>query len=267
MRSLADVRGVICDMDGVLWQGASMLPGVHAALSLLRGRGVPFVLATNNATITFEDIRRRLAAADVTIQPDDVYTSAQAAAAYLRDRYPAGSAVYAIGEAGLRMALASAGFHLTTGADGVVAVVAGLDRALTWDRLTEAAVAIRHGAAFIGTNADATLPSERGLVPGAGALLAALETATGCTPTLIGKPEPHLFLHSLARLKTRPEETLVLGDRLETDILGGQRAGMWTGLLLTGVTDRRQLAESSIRPDWVFEDLDDFRRALGGEAD
>lgn len=267
MRALTEVHGVICDMDGVLWQGARLLPGVHAALSLLRERGIPFVLATNNATITFEDIRRRLAEADVAIQPADVYTSAMAAAAYLGDRYPAGSIIYAIGEASLKSALSASGFHLADRADGVVAVVAGLDRALTWDRLTEAAVAIRHGAAFIGTNADATLPSERGLVPGAGALLAALEAGTGCPPTLIGKPEPHLFLHSLARLKTRPEETLVLGDRLETDILGGQRAGMLTGLLLTGVTDRRQLAESSIQPDWVFEDLDDFRRALGGEAD
>jgi 4-nitrophenyl phosphatase len=266
MRALSDVRGVISDMDGVLWRGTTPLPGVRAALGLLRERGVPFVLATNNATATFDDIRQRLTLADVAIGPAEVYTSAEAAAEYVGQHFPVGSNVLPIGEAGLREALTQAGMRLSERADGVVAVVAGLDRSVTWDRITEAAMAIRNGAAFIGTNADATFPSERGLVPGAGALLAALQTATSCAPTVIGKPEPHLFLMSLARLETPAEDTLVLGDRLETDILGGQRAGMLTGLLLTGVTDRRQLADSPIKPDWVFEDLNHFCRAFRGEA-
>ncbi|MCJ7676290.1 MAG: HAD hydrolase-like protein, partial [Anaerolineales bacterium] len=137
-------------------------------------------------------------------------------------------------------------------------------RHVTWDKLTEAALAIRAGAMFLATNLDPTFPSERGLVPGAGALIAVLETATGCHPVVIGKPEPYLYLQALEFLQTPAAATLVLGDRIETDIVGGQRAGMPTGLLLTGVTTRELLAASPHQPDWVFEDLRAAARALYG---
>ncbi len=256
---------MVIDLDGVLWRGETLLPGVADFFSLLRERRIPFVLATNNATATLATVQAKLGAAGVEVSDKEVFTSAQAAAALLRKHFPQGGPVYAIGEAGLRAALTQAGFDLVDAADSAQAVVVGLDRQATWPQFTEAALAIQAGALFIGTNADATFPSERGLVPGAGALLAVLQTATGRAPTVIGKPEPHLFLQALDRLATRPEQTLVLGDRLETDILGGQRAGMATALVLTGVTRRADLTDASLKPDWVFDDLAQVCAALSGQ--
>jgi 4-nitrophenyl phosphatase len=268
MSNLNQIRAVISDMDGVLWRGGTLLPGVAEFFGGLRQRHIPFVLATNNATATFADVDRRLSGLGLGLRQEEVLTSAKAAASFLRHRLPAGSAVLAVGETGLTTALSQAGFRLVDDAASAVAVVAGLDRQVTWDKLTEASLAIRAGAMFLATNLDPTFPSERGLVPGAGALIALLETATGCQPTVIGKPEPHLFLEALEFLKRPAVETLVLGDRIETDIVGGQRAGMPTALVLTGVTTGELLAASPHQPDWVFEDLRAVARALdvGSEA-
>jgi 4-nitrophenyl phosphatase len=141
-----------------------------------------------------------------------------------------------------------------------------MDRQMKWEHLAEAALAIQEGALFLGTNPDVTFPVERGLVPGNGALLAALEAATGVKALIIGKPEPHLYLQAIAYLQTEPKRSLAVGDRLETDILGGQRVGMMTALILTGVTQRPELASSSIQPDYVFDDLPHLRRALMGNS-
>jgi 4-nitrophenyl phosphatase len=264
MPHLNQIHGLVLDMDGVLWRGETLLPGIREFFGSVRARQLPFVLATNNATVTFKMVSNRLSTAAVDIVEREVFTSAEAAAGYLRQRLSAGSSVLPVGEAGLHAALSAAGYCLVETASGAQAVVAGLDRQVTWDLLTEAALAIRAGALFVGTNSDATLPTERGLEPGAGALLAVLQTATGEAPVIIGKPEPHLFLQALDRLGTAPQSTLVVGDRLETDILGGQRAGTRTGLVLTGVTGRSELEKSSIQPDYVFEDLPHLERALGG---
>ncbi len=146
--------------------------------------------------------------------------------------------------------------------EGSRAVVVGLDRSLTWLKLTEASNAILRGALFIGTNADPALPLEDGIGVGTGALLAALQTTTGIDPIVVGKPERYLFEHALSLLQTAPEETLVLGDRLMTDIQGGLRLGLGTGLLLTGVTRREDLANTAFQPDWIFENLTELCRAL-----
>jgi 4-nitrophenyl phosphatase len=262
MNDLHSLRAVISDMDGVLWRGDAPLPGVAEFFGGLRRRGIPFVLATNNATATFAEVSRRLSALGLPLSQQEVLTSARAAASFLRHQLPPGASVLAVGEAGLTSALSHAGFHLIGHAEQAAAVVAGLDRFVTWAKLTEAALAIRGGALFVATNMDPTFPSERGLVPGAGALIAVLETACGCHPIVIGKPEPHLFLEALEYLHAPPEATLVLGDRIETDIVGGQRAGMPTALLMTGVTTPQILAGSPIRPDWVFEDLHAAAAAL-----
>jgi 4-nitrophenyl phosphatase len=264
MTDLHAIRAVISDMDGVLWRGETLLPGVGEFFGALRRRRIPFVLATNNATATFPEIARRLEAVGLALRKEETLTSANAAASFLRHQLPAGASVLAVGEDGLTTALTQAGFHLVKHAAGAQAVVAALDRQVTWQKLTEAALAIRAGAMFVATNLDPTFPSERGLEPGAGALIAVLETATGCHPLLIGKPEPLLFLEALETLQSPAEATLVLGDRIETDILGGQRAGMPTGLVLTGVTTREILSTSPHQPDWVFEDLPALHRAMLG---
>jgi 4-nitrophenyl phosphatase len=264
MNDLHSVRAVISDMDGVLWRGEAPLPGVAEFFGGLRRRGLPFVLATNNATATFAEVSRRLSDLGLRVSQEEVLTSARAAASFLRHQLPRGESVLAIGEAGLTSALAHAGFRLVDNAKEAAAVVAGLDRSVTWNKLTEAALAIRGGAMFIATNMDPTFPSERGLVPGAGALIAVLETACSCHPIVIGKPEPHLFLEALEVLRAPAEATLVLGDRIETDIVGGQRAGMPTALLMTGVTSPEILSASKVRPDWVFADLHAAAAALLG---
>ena len=264
MTDLHAIRAVISDMDGVLWRGETLLPGVAEFFGGLRRRQIPFVLATNNATATFPEIARRLKSVGLDLRKEETLTSANAAASFLRHQLPAGASVLAVGEDGLTTALTRAGFHLVKHAAGAQAVVAGLDRHVTWQKLTEAALAIRAGAMFVATNLDATFPSERGLVPGAGALIAVLETATGCHPLLIGKPEPLLFLEAVEILQSPAQATLVIGDRIETDILGGQRAGMPTALVLTGVTTREILAASSYQPDWVFDNLPALHRAMLG---
>lgn len=255
--------GWILDLDGVLWRGESPLPGAAEFLDRLRGRGARLVLATNNATASPASVVRRLRRFGARAQTGEVLTSALAAAAYLEASLPSQSPVFAIGEAPLRAALAQKGFRLVDRADGAQAVVVGLDRRVNWRKLSEATLALRSGALFVGTNPDPTFPNERGLVPGNGALLAALRAASGRDPTIVGKPESHLFRSALAMLGTTPRETVVVGDRLDTDILGGQRAGLRTALVLTGVTRREALTASSATPDWVFDGLPDLMHELG----
>jgi len=262
MTKLTDLRGWVIDMDGVLWRGETPLPGLERFFDLLRRRKFGFILATNNARQTAERVQSKLATFGVSIEPQEVLTSAAGTATLLLSRLPPGSSVYAIGEEGLMEALEAAEFRVLASAEGAQAVVVGIDSELTWDKLAEAAYAIEQGALFIGTNPDVSFPTERGEAPGNGATLAALTATTGQQPIVFGKPEPHLFNEALARLGTLPEQTVALGDRLETDILGGTRAGLRTILVLTGVTSRAELEAAELKPDWVFEDLLELGRAL-----
>ena len=265
MSELNLIQAMIIDLDGVLWLGDTPLPGVVDLFNLLHRKPIEYILATNNATADPKSVSNRLDMLGVIVEPNRILTSSQASARFLQQQLPQGSLVYTIGELPLRTALTQAGFILTDAADGAQAVVVGLDRQLSWNTITEATLAIHAGAMFIGTNPDVSFPMERGQAPGVGAILAALKAATGVQPTIVGKPEPHLFLQALNRLDTEPERTLAIGDRLETDILGGQLSGMLTCLVLTGVTKRQDLLDSPIQPDYVFEDLPELCRALVGE--
>lgn len=268
MPDFEKTEGLIIDLDGVLWRGSTPLPGVQPFFALLRRRKLPFVLATNNATALPEAIQARLAALEVVVTLEEILTAALAAAEWLKSALPPEARLLPIGEAGLIQALENAGFSLAGDARlPVDAVVVGMDRQFNAAKLAEATYAIRSGAQFIGTNPDRTFPTERGLAPGAGAILAALSAATDVSPTIIGKPEAHLYLLAQQRLQTSSAHTTAIGDRLETDILGAQRAGIKSALVLSGVTDRQLLAASSIQPDWVFTDLVSLTQALQGAAD
>jgi 4-nitrophenyl phosphatase len=161
--------------------------------------------------------------------------------------------VFVVGENGLQTALRETGFHLVE--DKAEYVVVGMHFSVCYELLRDATLQIRAGARFIGTNPDRTFPSELGIVPGAGSLLAFLEAATGVKPTVVGKPETAMMEQGLERMKATTDTTAVLGDRLETDILAGQRSGLSTLLVLSGVTDQAMLAETSIQPDAVFRDV------------
>jgi 4-nitrophenyl phosphatase len=240
-------------MDGVLWRGDEPMPGLREFFAFLRRRHIGFVLATNNSSRLPEQYVAKLARFGVEVAPEFVLTSAQATAAYLAGFAPPGTRVYAIGEEGVRQALEQRDFVLTD--EGAAYVVVGWDRRLTWSKLATAALLIQAGAGFIGTNPDTSYPTERGPVPGNGAQLAALETATGIVPVVVGKPEPRMYEEALLRMGARPEATAVIGDRLDTDIAGGVRAGLTTVLVLSGITTEADLAASSIKPDLVCADL------------
>ena len=255
-----DLKGLILDMDGVLWRGDEPMPGLIPFFRLLRQRGIAFVLATNNSSQTVGQYVKKLAGLGVEASENQIITSAVAAADYVATIAEPGARVYAIGELGLRYALEARGFRLT--ADDAGYVVAGLDRSFHYSKIAKAMTLLMDGARFIGTNPDLTLPTPDGPRPGAGAVLAAISAASGITPTIIGKPEPPMFQQALTRLDTDPIRTAMVGDRLDTDILGGINAGIKTILLLSGVTDQDDLLHSPYQPTWVFENISELADAL-----
>jgi 4-nitrophenyl phosphatase len=246
-------------MDGVLYRGSERIPGTAAFLTFLRERDISFVLATNNSTRTREQYVEKLKKMEVMVKPEEILTSAHATAHYLADVAPRGSRVFVIGQDGLREALRTSGFELVE--EEAEYVVVGMDFRISYERLAEATLLLRGGAQFVATNPDRTFPSERGIVPGTGALLAFLEAATDKRPTVIGKPGTAMVEQALASMDADAETTVMLGDRLETDILAGERAGLATLLVLTGVTEEVMLDTAEIQPDLVFTDIGRVHRA------
>jgi len=265
MKKLHSIQGVILDLDGVIWRGEQLMVGVHSFLDVLHNHSLPYIFASNNPTKTPYDLCQKAHRLGFEIREDQIITSAQAAVNLLCQRFQEGTQIYIIGEVGIREAIVAAQFQITPSADHAQAVVVSLDRELSWDKMAEAAYAIENSAIFIGTNSDPSFPTERGFAPGNGAILNALEVTTGVAPIVVGKPEPFLFLNALDFLGTKPEHTLVIGDRLTTDIQGGINARMMTALILTGVTSREDFAKSTIHPDFVYDTLDDLTNALQQE--
>lgn len=256
--ALRDIHALVIDMDGVLWRGDNPLPGLVGFFELLRERPIAFRLATNNASKSPGQFVDKFASLGVKVAPDDILTSAGVTAQHIAAVAP-GASVYAIGD-GTRQAVLNHGLHLSNG-ERADFVAVGWDPKLTYKELSEATLLIRAGAKFIGTNPDRTLPSERGLLPGNGAILACLQAATDVEPFIIGKPERAMFDAALAAMGADVAHTAMLGDRLETDILGGQNAGLRTIFVLTGASDEAELAASLVKPDWVFKDIQELTRA------
>jgi 4-nitrophenyl phosphatase len=240
-------------MDGVLWQGPQPIGDLPSIFQRIQQRGWKVVLATNNATRTPGQYVDRLAEFGVHLETWQIINSAHAVTSYLCRQYPDGGTVYVIGEAGITEALAEKGF--TTGEKNVIAVVVGMDRQLNYEKLSRASLLIRSGVPFIGTNPDRTFPVPEGLIPGAGAILAALETATSVSPLIMGKPLPAMYQLALERLGTSPADTLVVGDRLETDIAGAQAIGCRTAVVLSGVSKEADVLAWQPRPDIIARDL------------
>lgn len=222
------------DLDGTVYHGPQPIPGAAAAIRQLREQGAPVRFVTNNASKAPGDVADHLRELDIDAAPDEVSTSAQAAARLLGERLPAGAAVLVVGTAALEAEVAAAGLRPVRKAqDDVAAVVQGHNPATGWADLAEACLAIRAGALWVACNVDTTLPTERGLLPGNGSMVAALRAATGGTPEVAGKPEAPLFVTAAASADaSRP---LTIGDRLDTDIAGAVTAGMDSLCVLTGV--------------------------------
>jgi 4-nitrophenyl phosphatase len=250
------LNALILDMDGVLWREDEPIGDLPAIFQRIEQRGLQVTLATNNATKTVEQYLQKLSGFGVVLQPAQIINSPQAVAQYLRQRYPSGGGVYVLGEDGLHQAIQESGFHHSQ--RDVLAVVAGMDRALTYEKLARATLLIRSGAQFIGSNPDRTYPTPEGLVPGAGAILAAIEAATDQQPLILGKPAPEMYRIAMQRMNVSPENTLVVGDRLGTDIAGAQQLGCRTGLVLSGVTTLEAALEWEPAPDYIAKDLADL---------
>lgn len=253
MSGLRDIRSLVIDADGVLWHGRQALPGVRAFFDFLDARGIRYIVASNNSARPASDLTERAAELGAHIDESQVLTSADATALYLPRILPPGGRVLLVGGEAIRQALTRAGYQLVDKDAG--AVVVGLDLNLTYDKLKRATLAIRRGAAFVGTNADKTFPATEGLTPGAGSILAALQAATDVEPVVIGKPARAMFDLAVEKMQGDRATTAMLGDRLDTDIEGAHNAGLKSMLVLTGVTSPDALARSTIRPDWVFQDL------------
>lgn len=265
---LRSAKAFIFDMDGVLYRGLSALPGVNELLGAITGRGASFVLATNNSMASPEEYTERLAGMGINVTADKIQTSGTATRDYLLEHVPHGSPVYVVGMPGLRYQIYDVGrfveAHPVEGNSDTSAVVVGLDQTFTYDKLKAAFFAIRGGAVYVATNTDSTLPTETGFVPGAGSIVASISTATGKTPIVIGKPSPEVLIQAAHELGAAPEETVMIGDRLDTDILAGNRAKMLTVMVLTGVSSEAEIAASGATPDLVFAGLPQLRAALEG---
>jgi glycerol-1-phosphatase len=247
---------LLIDLDGVLYVGDQPVAGAASALESVRSRGVPITFVTNNAARTPDAVAAQLRGMGVAATRDEVVTSAMAAARLLADDLEPAAAVLVVGGEGVRQALLDVGLRpVHAAADDPVAVVQGWAAEVGWPMLAEATVAVRAGARWIATNRDATLPSPRGPLPGNGSMVAALVTALGRDPEVVGKPEPALF-RTAQRLATG-ERPLVVGDRLDTDMAGARAAGIPGLLVLTGVSSPTDLirAEPALRPDYVGRDL------------
>ena len=252
------IRGLVLDMDGVLWKDSSPIGNLPAIFNSIRLQGFKVILATNNATISVKEYLEKIQGFGVELEPWQIVTSAMASVDTLNKAFPNKGAVYIVGENGLITGLRENGFNpITDPADDlpVVAVIAGMDRMVTYQKLRRAAFHIRTGVPFYGTNPDATFPTPLGLVPGAGSIIAAIETASGVKPIIIGKPSPFMFDLSKERMKLSRDEILVVGDRLETDIAGGQAMGAHTALVLSGVSTSQQASNWNPQPDMIANDL------------
>lgn len=241
-------------MDGVLYRGAEPLPGVNELLMFLDSRGIAYACVTNNASRTPQQIADALESLGIPMPAARILTSSLATNIYLRSVAPRGTPVYAIGMAGLTEPLFADGYFVPHEAAPQYVVV-GLDLDLTYAKLMTATLAIRRGAEFIGTNPDRTFPLPQGLAPGAGALLAAIQAATDQEPMIIGKPGRAMFDAALELLHADPATTLMVGDRYETDILGGAHAGLNTAMVLTGVSTREDALAGPFPPDVIIDDL------------
>lgn len=251
MPSLSQITHLIIDMDGVLYLGDQPMPRLREFFDFLRQRSVAFILATNNSTRTPQEYSDKLARMGVTVSPDEVLVSGQATARYLAREYPQGTRVHVFGMPALKQAMTDEGFVLAD--ENVPLVVASMDRAVTFEKLKRATLLIRGGARFIATNLDPTNPTEEGLLPGTGAMIAALATASETKPQAIGKPEPIMYQLAMEQMGASPETTAAIGDRCDTDILGGKRAGITTICVLSGSSNRAEA--EAFAADMIFDDI------------
>ncbi len=250
--------GYMIDLDGTIYRGKEKIPAARRFIERLQEHDVPFLFVTNNSTQAPAKVVENLAENfDIHVSEDNVYTSALATADYIADLDESRRSVYVIGELGLKQAILDRGFHFEETTPDYVVV--GLDYDVTYHKFELATLAIKRGAKFIGTNADTNLPNERGLVPGAGSVIALVECSTQQKATYIGKPETIIMEKALKRLGLKKDEVVMVGDNYMTDIKAGINFGIDTMLVYTGVSTRELVAKQEIAPTIELGSLDEWK--------
>lgn len=248
-------KGFICDMDGVIYHGNKILPGVAEFIAWLNSEKKEYLFLTNNSSYTPKELQQKLFRMGLDVSEDHFYTSALATAAFLRDQAP-GCTVYAIGEAGLFNALYDAG--ITMNDVNPDYVVVGEGKAYSLDTLTKATNLVLGGAKLIGSNSDVSGPIENGIAPACGALISPIEIATNKKAYFCGKPNPLMMRTGLRLLNCHSGEAVMVGDRMDTDIVSGMECGMSTALVLSGVSTRETLKTYAYRPSIVLNSVGDI---------
>ncbi|RFU70106.1 TIGR01457 family HAD-type hydrolase [Peribacillus saganii] len=249
-------KGYLIDLDGTIYKGTEKIEEAGDFVKELGERGIPYLFVTNNSSRTPAQVAEKLRGFDIAAEESHVFTTSQATANFIAER-KSDASVYVIGEEGIRTALEEKGF--TFEEENPDFVVMGIDRSINYEKLTKACLAVRNGAVFISTNGDIALPTERGLVPGNGSLTSVVAVSTQVQPIFIGKPEAVIMEQALKVLGTRKEDTLMVGDYFDTDILAGIRAGMDTLLVHTGVTTKEHLKNYKEQPTYTLDSLDQWR--------
>lgn len=255
--------GFLIDLDGTLYRGRERIPYADVFIRELLDRKLPFLLVTNNSSRTPEQVAEHLYDMGIEVGVQHIFTSSQAAVLYM-EKQRRGKKVYMIGENGLLLALTEAGFTLSE--DSPDYVVQGIDRDFSYAKMTSAVRHIMNGASYVLTNPDQLLPSDGGLMPGAGSIAAAIRTASGAEPIVIGKPSPIMMGYAIERLALSPADVWVIGDNAVTDIRGGAVSGCRTALVLTGLATpdncKEQLQKAGVTPDLICSDLQAFSRHI-----
>ena len=258
MRTRGDIECWLTDMDGVLVHENKPIPGAAELLAQWRSEGIPFLVLTNNPFYTPRDLSARLRISGLEVPEDRIWTSALATAEFLKSQHPGGTA-FVIGEAGLTTALHEAGYVMTETHPDYVVV--GETRNYSFDRITQAIRYINAGARFIVTNPDATGPTPFGVVPATGSFAALITHATGKAPYVVGKPNP------MNQIGAHSENTGMIGDRMDTDVVAGIEAGLHTILVRTGIADDAEIERYPFRPDEILDSVADLLRPVPLESE
>ncbi len=256
MENLRNKKAFICDMDGVIYHGKNLLPGVKEFVEWLKTEEKKFLFLTNSSAKTLRELSEKLGRMGLDVDESHFYTSARATAAFLSSQKPRGTA-YVIGDAGIINALYDVGYSIDdTHPDYVV--VSESDN-YDYARICKATRLVNEGAKLIGTNPDLTGPVEGGLmIPSTGALLAPIELATGCKAYYVGKPNPLMMRSALKKLECQREETVIVGDRMDTDMIAGIESEITTALVLSGVSKREDIEKFAYRPDYILNGVGDI---------
>ena len=255
MSMLDGKRGFICDMDGVIYHGNNLLPGARKFIDWLKANGKKFLFLTNSSERSPRELSQKLKRMGLDVDESHFYTSALATASFLSQQKPGGSA-FVIGEAGLIQALYEAGMTMNNVDPDYVVV--GETRTYSIEKIEEAVRLVNNGAMLIGTNPDLTGPTERGIVPATGALVKPIELATGRAAYFLGKPNPLMMRHAMKILAEHREETVIIGDRMDTDIIAGIETECETILVLSGVTSEADLKKFGYKPTCVLNGVGDI---------